>query len=83
MGLSRARRSLAAACRARQAGRMLIGLTFLASTIVLILIFWNLLLCAVAACRSVFEPIAGTRNADDLGVMKEPAPSAAMASNTI
>jgi hypothetical protein len=83
MGLSRARRSLAAACRAGQAGRILIWLALLASIVVLILVFWNLLLCTVAACRSVFEPIAGTRDVNDLGVMKEPAPSAAMASNTV
>jgi len=44
---------------------MLIWLALLASIVVLILVFWNLFLCAVAACRSVFEPIAGTRNADE------------------
>ena len=72
MGLPRARRSLAAARRAGQTGRRLIGLTLLASTIVLILIFWGLLLFTVAACGPVFEPIAGARNGNDLSMMKEP-----------
>ena len=72
MGLPKARRSLAAARRAGQAGRRLIWLTLLASTVVLILIFWGLLLFTVAACGPVFEPIAGAGNGDDLGVMKEP-----------
>jgi len=49
MGPQQARRSLAAARRAGQAGRRLIGLTLLASIVVAVLIFWGLLLFTVAA----------------------------------
>ncbi len=59
MGPQQARRSLAAARRAGQAGRMLIWLTLLASTVVVILVFSGLLLFTVAACGPVFEPVAG------------------------
>ena len=61
MGPQQARRSLAAASRAGQAGPILTWLTLFASTVVIILIFLGLVFLAVAVSGSVFEPVAATR----------------------
>ena len=67
MGFPKARRSLATACRAGQAGRLLIWLTLFASAVIVILIFFD-----VIVSGPVFEPVAAAGNGNDLGVMKEP-----------
>ncbi len=72
MGPPQARRSLAAASRAGQAGPILIWLTLFASTVVVILIFLVLVFFDLVVSGSVFEPVAAAGNGDDLGVMKEP-----------
>jgi len=72
MGPSQARRSLAAASRAGQAGPMLIWLTLFVSTVIVILVFLDLFFFGVAGSGSVFEPVAAAGNGNYLGVMKEP-----------
>ena len=72
MGPPQARRSLAAASRAGQAGPMLIWLTLFASTVIAILVFLSFVFLAVVVAGSVFEPIAAPGNGNYLGVMKEP-----------
>lgn len=64
MGTTKARRSIAAASRAGQAGRMRISLTFLMSTVIVILVLF-----AVVVSGSVFETIASACNRDNLGVV--------------
>ena len=71
MGPPQARRSLAAASRAGQAGPILVRFTFLVITVV-VLVFFGFVLLAVAVSGSVFEPVAAPGNGNYLGVMKEP-----------
>jgi len=70
MGLRKARRSLAAARRAGQVGRMLIRLTLLVGIIIIVLYLF-LWLCSVF-CSPVFEPVAAAGNGNYLGVVQEP-----------
>ena len=58
MGNTKARRSLAAASRAGQVGRILIWLTLFASTVVVILIFLVLIFFGVIVSSPVFDSIA-------------------------
>jgi len=69
MGNTKARRSLAAASRAGQVGRILIWLTFFASNVIVILIFLVLVFFGVVVSGSVFEPIAAAGNGNYLGVV--------------
>ena len=71
MGPPEARRSLAAACRAGQAGSVLTRVTLLGSTLV-VLAFWGFAWFRAAVGSSVSEPITLTGDSNDLGVMKEP-----------
>ena len=70
MGLPQARRSLAAASRAGQAGPILIRFALLATIVFLILLGFVFFVVGVAG--SVFEPVAAAGNCDYLGMMKEP-----------
>ena len=66
MGPTDARRSLAAACRAGQAGAERTSLAFLGGVIICLFLF------AVVILGPVFEPVAAACDRNVLGVMKEP-----------
>ena len=68
MGLPKARRSLAAARRAGQVGRMLIRLTLIVG-IIIIVFYLFLWLCSVFS-SPVFESVAATGNGNYLGVVQ-------------
>ena len=72
MGHTEARRSVAAASRAGQAGPILIWLALFSITVMVVLVFMGVIIFSIAVSGFVFEPIAATGNGNYLSVMKEP-----------
>ena len=62
MGSPQARRSLAAASRAAQAGPILIWLTLFAITVIADLVFLGFVFLAVTVAGSIFWPISAFPN---------------------